>query len=174
MTLNPLTLEQYFHLIINQPPKKEQTMMLKLSMFFTEQFEKLNSLLNKPVSFVQDDIEEDCPDYYIFEMYTAPWYDTEEGKLVASKRSLVTGDQVGDADPSWTTVIDKILDEMSKHYGYDLKSQVYYSVACPVNDIFPEKVGRMLNDDILQQLLLAFPEVYERDAQWNNPKNVFE
>ena len=122
-----------------------------------------------------DEIDlEDCPDYYIFEMYTAPWYDTEAGKLVESKRSLVVGDQVGDADPSWTTVIDKILDEMSKHYGYDLKSQVYYSVTCPINDIFPEKAGRMLNDEILQQLLLAFPEVYERDAQWNKPKNVFE
>jgi hypothetical protein len=111
-----------------------------------------------------DEDDEEGSDYYIFEMYTAPWYDTEEGKLVESKRSLVIGDQVGDPDPSWTSVIDKILDEMSKHYGYDLKSQVYYSV----------KAGRMLNDEILQQLLLAFPEVYERDAQWNQPKNVFE
>ena len=173
MTLKPLTLEQYFHTIIKQPPKKEQTMMLKLSMFFTEQFEKLNSLLNKPVSFVQEDDEEGS-DYYIFEMYTAPWYDPEAGKVVDSKRSLVIGDQVGDEDPSWTSVLDKILDEMSKHYGYDLKSQVYYSVTCPINDIYPEKAGRMLNDEVLQQLLLAFPEVYERDAQWNKPKNVFE
>ena len=169
-----MTLDEYFHKIINQTPKKEQTMMLKLSMFFTEQFEKLNALLNKPVSFIQEDDEHEGSDYYIFEMYTAPWYDTEEGKLVESKRSLVIGDQVGDPDPSWTTVIDMILDEMSKHYGYDLKSQVYYSVTCPINDIFPEKAGRMLNDEILQQLLLAFPEVYERDAQWNQPKNVFE
>ena len=122
-----------------------------------------------------DEIDlEEGSDYYIFEMYTAPWYDPEEGKVVDSKRSLVIGDQVGDPDPSWTTVIDKILDEMSKHYGYDLKSQVYYSVTCPINDIFPETAGRMLNDEILQQLLLAFPEVYERDAQWNQPKNVFE
>lgn len=118
--------------------------------------------------------EDEQTDYYIFEMYTAPWHDSEEGKVVASKRSLVIGNHVDDSDPTWSSVLDKILDEMSKHYGYDLKSQVYYSVSCPANDIYPDKAGRMLNEEVLQQLLLAFPEVYERDAVWGKTKNVFE
>jgi hypothetical protein len=64
-------------------------------------------------------------------------------------------------------VLDRILDEMSKHYGYNIKEQVYYSVEFPLNELDDRTgkpfagYGRSLNDKVLQQLLLAFPEVYD-------------
>ena len=173
MTLNPLTLEEYFHLIVTKPLVKETNMFERTQMFFTQQIEKFNSLLTKPVTFINEVEEEEGSDYYIFEMYTSPWFDSEVNKKVEAKRSLVIGDQVGDKDPTWSSVLDRILDAMSEHYGYDIKSQVYYVVDCPVNDVYPDKQGRMLNAQVLDQLLLAFPEVYERDAVWGQTKNIF-
>ena len=193
-------LEEYFHKIVdktsnaevtigyepswilvpcNQPPmKKEMTMFERSKAYWQSVKESWTNLYawEHPKTEVSTEEEEygESSDYYIFEMYTATWYDNETEKQVAAKRSLVIGDHVDDEDPSWTSVLDKILDEMSKHYGYDLKSQVYYAVEFPTNDIYPERAGRMLNDSVLQQLLLAFPEVYERHPKWNQPKNVFE
>jgi glutathionyl-hydroquinone reductase len=56
MTLNaPITLDQYFHQIIKQPLVKEQTMFERTKMFFTQSVEKINSLLTRPVAFVEED-----------------------------------------------------------------------------------------------------------------------
>jgi hypothetical protein len=55
MTLNAITLDEYFHLIIKPTEPKETTMFEKTKMFFTEQIEKLNTLLTKPVAFVEED-----------------------------------------------------------------------------------------------------------------------
>ena len=117
--------------------------------------------------------EEEGSDYYIFEMHTASWYDSDEGAYVPAKSSFVFGDHVGDEDPTWSSVLDKILDEMNKHYGYDIKSQVYYVVDFPTNDLHPNKRGRMLNAQVLDQVSLAFPEIFERNPKWNEPKNIF-
>lgn len=169
-----MTLDQYFHLIINQPPKKGQTMMLKLSMFFTEQLEKINSLLTKPTAFVEEDTKLHEEGYWTFEMHT-PEY------LCDGEVEPEQYDALFDLnDSTWMDTLDQILDVMGKHYGYNIKEQVYYSVTFPTNDVSPVDGevmaghGRMLNDGILQQLLLAFPEVYERDAVWDKSKDVFQ
>jgi len=58
---------------------------------------------------------------------------------------------------------------MGEHYGYNIKEQVYYSVAFPMNIEGNSGHGRMLNDEVVQKLLLAYPEVYETrvtDFDW--------
>jgi hypothetical protein len=106
-------------------------------------------------------------DYWAFEMYTEPYID-ENGKVVPEKHSVLLEPH----ETTWMDILDKILDEMEKHYGYSIKEQVYYSVTYPINgDSFPYEgvseagKGRQLNDEVLQQLLLAFPEVYETFGQ---------
>ena len=176
MTLNEhKVLEEYFHTIINQP-LKEPTMFEKTKMFFNEQIEKINSLLTKPTSFVEEPsnalMDED---YWAFEMRTGEWVD-EYGETHPVKHDVVIEPHEG----TWMEVLDRILDEMGKHYGYNIKEQVYYSVTFPHNEPSPYTGelmaghSRMLNDGILQQLLLAFPEVYERDAVWDTTKDVFK
>jgi hypothetical protein len=105
-------------------------------------------------------------DYWAFEMYTEP-YVNEEGKRISAVHSML----IEPHETTWMEVLDKILDEMEKHYGYNIKEQVYYSVTFPLN-IDNEYTGtplvgkgRCLNDEVLQQLLLAFPEVYETFGQ---------
>ena len=171
-------LEQYFHEIINQPRivyVKERTMMLQLSMFFTRQLEKLNSLLTKPTSFVEEDPTLYEDGYWGFEMYTPEWID-EHGDTVKSITTMLLEPH----DGTWMEVLDTILDKMEAHYGYNIKEQVYYSVTFPNNEPSPYTgeimagYSRMLNDGVFQQLLLAFPEVYERDAVWDKTKDVFK
>ena len=158
MTLKPLTLEQYFHAIVKNKPK-ELTMFDNLKAHFM-------SLWTQPVAFVA---EEDHPklmddDYWAFEMVTHEWID-EEGTLCPRKETII----IEPHDTTWMEVLDRILDEMSKHYGYDIKEQVYYSVEFPLNELDDRTgkpfagYGRSLNDKVLQQLLLAFPEVYDVD-----------
>lgn len=166
-----MTLDDYFH-VINQP-KKETTMMLKLSMFFTEQLEKIKNLWTKPVAFAEQEVLDD--DYWVFEMYTNKWIN-EDGETVPVKHTLI----VEPNETTWMEVLDRILEEMEKHYGYNIKDQVYYSVQFPLNDINPftgkpiAGYGRSLNDEVLQQLLLAFPEVYTT-GYFNGPsKEVFK
>jgi hypothetical protein len=154
MTLKPLTLEQYFHAIVKNKPKE-------LTMF--DQFRAhFMSLWTKPVAFVEDHPKLMDDDYWAFEMVTHEWVD-EEGNVRPVKESIV----IEPHDTTWMEVLDRILDEMSKHYGYDIKEQVYYSVRFPINEIcqYTGKplagYGRSLNDEILQKLLLANPEIYK-------------
>jgi hypothetical protein len=169
MTLKPLTLEQYFHAIVKNKPK-ELTMFDNLKIHFM-------SLWTKPVTFVA---EEDHPklmddDYWAFEMVTHEWID-EEGTLRPRKETII----IEPHDTTWMEVLDRILDEMSKHYGYNIKEQVYYSVEFPLNECDDRTgkpfagYGRCLNDQMLQQLLLAFPEVYDCPNWTQQSKGVFE
>jgi uncharacterized protein involved in high-affinity Fe2+ transport len=89
-------------------------------------------------------------------MYTPEWVD-EHGDTVKPVHTVLVEPHEG----TWMEVLDTILDAMEAHYGYNIKEQVYYSVAFPLNDPECAGYGRSLNDDVLQQLLLAYPEVYE-------------
>jgi hypothetical protein len=154
-----MTLEQYFHTIINQPRivyVKETTMFDKTKMFFNEQIEKLNTLLTKPVAFVEEDPKLHDDGYWAFEMYTPEWIN-EHGETLKPVHTVLVEPHEG----AWMEVLDNVLNAMEAHYGYNIKEQVYYSVTFPLND--PECVGygRLLNDEVLQKLLLAHPEVYE-------------
>ena len=167
-------LEQYFHNINNQPIK-EQTMFDNLKTSWTDIQAHFMSLWTKPVAFVEDKkhtlMEED---YWAFEMVTYEWID-ECNDVHPLKHTLV----VEPHDTTWMEVLDHVLEEMGKHYGYDIKEQVCYSVTFPLNELDERTgkpfagYGRCLNDDVLQQLLLAYPEVYET-FPLHKPKNVFE
>lgn len=154
MTLNPLTLDQYFHLIVNKQ-QKETTMFEKTKMFFNEQIEKINSLLTKPTTFVEEDPKLYEDGYWAFELYT-PEY-TCDGEFVPEQHDVLISPHEG----TWMEVLDQILDVMSAHYGYNIKEQVYYSVVFPHNIEGEAGYGRSLNDEVLQKILLAYPEVYE-------------
>ena len=94
-----------------------------------------------------------------------------DGKPIAAKNDHIGGST---DDGTWINVVEQILDVLGEHYGYDIKSQVYYAVEVPTNDIFNgEAQGRKLNDGVLQQLLLAFPEVYERNENFGEAKDIF-
>ena len=169
MTLKPLTLEDYFHKIVNQPLVKEQTMFERTKMFFTQSVEKINSLLTKPVAF-QDTKQPLEEDYWAFAMYTNEWID-EHGETVPVKHTLTIEPHEG----TWMEVIDRVIEEIEKHYGYDIKSRVYYSVEFPLNDLDHEGkpmagYGRCLNDEVLQQLLLAFPQAY----YWTDAGDIYK
>lgn len=169
MTLNAhKALEEYFHTIINQPRIvyfKETTMFDKTKMFFTQQLEKINSLLTKPTAFVEEDPTLYEDGYWAFEMYTPEWID-EHGDTVKPITTMLLEPHEG----TWMEVLDRILDAMEKHYGYNIKEQVYYSVNFPLND--PDFYGysRCLNDERLQQILLAFPELYVSGGWSNSPE----
>ena len=154
MTLNPLTLEQYFH-VINQP-KKETTMFEYLKNKWTE-------LTTTKYKFVEESETLPMEDYWAFEIHTGEWVD-EFNEVIPVKHDVI----IKDHDSTWHEVLDQILDVMGEHYGYNIKEQVYYSVAFPNNTLDysldgtpPSGYGRMLNDEVLQKLLLAYPEVYE-------------
>jgi len=159
-----MTLEKYFHLIINKPrivEFKEPDMFDKTKMFFTEQIEKINSLLTKPTAFVEEDPALYEEGYWAFEMYT-PEY-TCDGEFEPKQHDCI----IEPSDTTWMETLDQILDVMGKHYGYNIKEQVYYSVTFPLNKEGEAGYGRSLNDDILQKLLLAYPEVYEIDRSFD-------
>lgn len=168
-------LEDYFQTIINQPTK-ETTMFEKTKMFFTQQIEKINSLLTKPTTFEDNSVRTDCEDgYWAFEMYTPEWIN-EYGETVEPIHTVLVEPHEG----TWMEVLDTILDKMEVHYGYNIKEQVYYSVNFPLNDTddkgnpFPG-YGRCLNDERLQQILLAFPELYVSGGWGDYPeKSVFQ
>lgn len=150
-----MTLEQYFHLIIKPTEPKETTMFEKTKMFFNEQIEKINSLLTKPTAFVEEDPRLYEDGYWAFEMYTPEWTN-EFNETVGPIHTVLVEPHEG----TWMEVLDRILDAMEKHYGYNIKEQVYYSVNFPLNDPDFHGYGRCLNDERLQQILLAFPELY--------------
>ena len=162
-----MTLEDYFKLIVNKPTEKEPTMFEKTKMFFNEQIEKINSLLTKPVTFIEEDPTLYEDGYWAFEMYTGEW-ENECNETVKPIHTILVEPHEG----TWMEVLDRVLDAMEVHYGYNIKEQVYYSVNFPLNDTdregkpFPG-YGRCLNDERLQQILLAFPELY-LSGGWSN------
>jgi hypothetical protein len=173
-----MTLDQYFQLIINKPRivyVKETTMFDQFKVAVANAQSNFLSLWTKPVAFTEQDAKLMDDDYWAFEMVTHEWVDIE-GVTQPIKHTVVIEPHEG----TWMEVLDRILDEMEKHYGYNIKEQVYYSVEFPLNEVdhYTGKpfagYGRSLNDKVLQQLLLAFPEVYETLPYPYKPKNVFE
>jgi hypothetical protein len=166
MTLKPLTLNEYFHAIIKQPVK-ETTMFEYLK-------NKWQELTTTKYEFVEEDPKLMDDDYWAFEMVTHEWSD-EFNEVHPLKHTMI----IEPHDTTWMDVLDRILEEMGKHYGYNIKEQVYYSVTFPLNELDDRTgkpfagYGRCLNEDVLQQLLLAFPEAYET-FPYHKPKNVFE
>jgi len=166
-TLKPQTLDEYFKLIVKPLETKEPNMFDNVKASMQGAIDKFSSLWLKPNIFVDNSVEsEEIEDYWSFEMYTGKWEDCD-GIAYPSQHTIVT-----ESDGStWMSVLDTILDTMSKHYGYNIKEQVYYSVSFPFNDIceYTEKpsagYGRNLNDEIFQQLLLAYPEVFENNTE---------
>jgi hypothetical protein len=150
-------LTQYFQQINKQPKIKGATMFKDTLDYWKEKF---SLLWTKPVSFV-DNIEIVDEDYWAFEMRTGAW--DGGGEIVPTKHDFI----VDTSEHSWMDTLDQILDVMSKHYGYNIKEQVYYSIKYPTNGVDKETgvpyagYGRSLNDDRLQLLLLAHPELYE-------------
>lgn len=167
MTLNAITLEQYFHLIVKPTETKEPTMFKDKIDYLKEKF---ISLWTKPVTFVDNKEAVNYEDgYWGFGMYTPEWVN-EFGEEINPINTAFLMPH----DGSWMDVLDTILDAMEKHYGYSIKEQVYYSVVFPNNEPCPYTgdlmagYGRMLNDEVFQKLLLSFPEVYEmgKPSEW--------
>jgi len=167
-------LEKYFFRIVNIKPE-EPTMFDNLKTSWTDIQAHFMSLWAKPVAFMEEHPKLMEDDYWAFEMVTHEWID-EEGVKRPVKESII----IEPHDTTWMEVLDRILDEMEKHYGYNIKEQVYYSVNFPLNAIDDRDdkpfagYGRSLNDEVFQQLLLAFPEVYECPYWTQKPKSVFE
>jgi hypothetical protein len=162
MTLKPLTLDEYFHLIVNQQPVKETTMFDMFKTTAEALKEKFSLLWTKPTTFVDNSMLLEDEDYWAFEMVSHPW--TDEHDVTHPLKHTV---MIEPHEGTWMQVLDQLLDALNDHYGYNIKEQVYYSVAFPFNEICSYTnqphagYGRCLNDEILQQLLLAHPEVYE-------------
>ena len=159
-----MTLEQYFKLIV-KPTEKEPTMFKDKIEYLKEKF---ISLWTTPTTFVEEEDPKLCEDgYWGFEMYTPEWVN-EYGE---TEKNIHTSFLIPHED-TWMEVLDTVLDAMEAHYGYNIKEQVYYSVNFPLNDTdregkpFPG-YGRCLNDERLQQILLAFPELY-LSGGWSN------
>lgn len=166
-----LSLELYFRQInkpntVNKINKstavKESTMFDNVKVAMQSAREKFTSLWTKPTTFVDNVQLLEDEDYWAFEMYSGTWKDFD-GEEQPVRHTVLIEPHEG----TWMQVLDQILDAMNDHYGYDIKEQVYYSVKFPLNDICQYTNqphaghGRSLNDDILQQLLLAHPEIYD-------------
>ena len=154
-----MTLEEYFH-VINQPSKqKEPTMLDALKAYWHNLFR-----------FEQQEevVENVNPDMWAFCIQTGAYVWDDEP--IPAKHDHIGGCT---DDGTWINIVEQILDVLSEHFGYDIKSQVYYAVEIPTNDLEGEGKGRKLNDGVLQQLLLAFPEVYERNENFGEAKDIF-
>lgn len=179
-----MTLDEYFKLIVKPTETKEQTMFDVLKAKWTEfwttryifdappappskaflefkaEIDKAKEELTKPTAFVEEDPTPYEDGHWGFEMYTPEWID-EHGETVKPIHTLFFKPHEG----AWMEVLDTVLDAMEEHYGYSIKEQVYYSVNFPLNtlDINGKEFAgysRCLNDDLLQQVLLAHPELY--------------
>jgi hypothetical protein len=156
-----MTLEEYFHKIINKQPSKEPTMLDALKAYWHDLFR----FEQQP----QETAETVDEDMWAFAISTGAY--EWDGEPIPAKTDHIGGKT---DDGTWITVVERILDVLGQHYGYDIKSQVYYAVEVPTNDMFDgEARGRKLNDGVLQQLLLAFPEVYERNENFGEAKDIF-
>jgi hypothetical protein len=162
---NHQPLVEYFSKIIQSTTPnfvKESTMFDNVKASMQMARDKLTSLWTNPTTFVDNSKLEDHDDYWAFEMYTGEWEDFA-GEGQPARHTVIIEPHEG----TWMGVLDTILDAMNAHYGYNIKEQVYYSVKFPMNgiceftDVPYDGHGRNLNDDILQQLLLAYPEAYD-------------
>jgi hypothetical protein len=169
MTLNAhKELEEYFHKIVNATPK--ELTMFESSVEYIKN--KWNEFFKTKYVFVEAPEQEE--NYWAFEMVTSEWIDECE-EFHPKKETFI----VEPNDTTWMDVIDKVADELEKHYGYNIKNQIYYSVQFPFNeldDVTGEPYagyGRKVNDELFQQVLLAFPELYEPRALGPS-KGVFE
>jgi hypothetical protein len=62
--------------------------------------------------------------------------------------------------PTWIQIVEEVLKVLEASYGYPIRSQVYYSVKCPVFDHdYASAPGREIDRDIFQQLLKNYPEL---------------
>jgi len=148
-----MTLEQYFHKIVNNP-LKELTMFDVIKDATASAKAKWTEFWTNRYEFVSS--SQDKEEGWAFVMST-PSYVNEEGETIPAKYDVIQGDNNG----TWSETVDQILDVIGKHYGYNIKEQVYYSVTFPMNHPEHAGYGRCLNDEVLQQLLLSHPEVYE-------------
>lgn len=145
-----MTLDDYFKLIV-KPTTKEPSMFDWIKAKWTE-------LMTTPIAFTDEPAQEIIEEGWAFVMKTGS-YVNAEGEVVPAKEDIIAGD----SDGTWSETLDQLLDVIGSHYGYNVKEQVYYSISCPLNRPEFAGYGRQLNDEVLQQLLLAYPEVYETD-----------
>ena len=143
-----MTLDEYFHKIVSDNKPKELTMFDVVKAKWTEFWTTRYSFVDTP----QQEEEEG----WAFVMSTPTYGDSDVG-FIEAKYDIIQGDN----DTTWMEIVDQILDVIGKHYGYNIKEQVYYAVTFPLNHPESSSYGRELNDEVLQQLLLSFPEVYE-------------
>jgi len=148
-------LTDYFSRINQQPStviadnvEKEASMFTKLKQYWQDKFAFVD---NKPT------VEPTEEGFWTFGMHTGAYYDSDDKVEIPEKSTFIHEETNG----TWMEQLDKILDMMGEHYGYDIKSQVYYSVTFPLNIEGEAGYGRCLNDEVLQQLLLSYPEAYE-------------
>ena len=140
---NELLTTRYNFVDTPQPPSKT--------------FIELHTLLTtQPEPITEPEEASEADDFWAFEMYNGQWVD-ENGKLNDPVFTFIREPHEG----TWMSILDRILDAIEEHYGYNIKEQVYYSVTFPLNHPESSSYGRELNDEVLQKLLLSFPEVYE-------------
>lgn len=156
MTLNKHNaLEQYFHKII-KPLNKEPSMWEKIKDFILDKLTKPDP--NVVTEFTDKSLpESDSRDKLVVEMYTDSYYSYERDETVPPVHTVFYSDMTS----TWFDIVDSFLDELEKHFGYNIKEQVYYSVRCPLNHPDFSAYGRQINDERFQLLLLAHPELYE-------------
>lgn len=161
MTLDAITLDQYFHKIVNTQPKELamlDVMKAKWTEFWTQ------NPINTSYQFVDNqstvtnkfDIPEDT---WVFGIHTGAY--VGDGESVEAKEDII----VGHDGSTWMEVLDQILDVLGHHYGYNIKEQVYYSVHFPINEEGFAGYGRCLNDALFQQILLVHPELYHHSKE---------
>ena len=159
-----MTLDEYFHKIVNTTPK-ELTMFERSVEYLKNKWIELTTT---KYEFVEEDPKLYEDGYWAFEMYTPEWIN-EHGETQEPIQTILIEPHEG----TWMEVLDKILDAMEAHYGYSIKEQVYYSTAFPLNDPEFPGYGRSLNDELFQQLLLAHPELYESYMFGKPVKDLF-
>jgi hypothetical protein len=165
---NHQPLVEYFSKIVQPTTVKGLTMFDNVKIAMQAVRDKCSSLFTSKEVFQKDDLLLEDEDYYAFEMVTQSWIN-EFNEVVPLKHSII----IEPHDGTWMEVLDNVLDVLNKHYGYNIKEQVYYSVVFPMNEISEYTgepmagFGRCLNDEILQQLLLAYPEIYKADKSFD-------
>lgn len=62
--------------------------------------------------------------------------------------------------PTWIEVLEDVIKTLESHYGYDIKSRVFYAVPFPIFDhnVSPAP-GRELDRNIFLELLEQNPEI---------------
>ena len=75
---------------------------------------------------------------------------------------------------TWIEVVEHFLHFLEAQYGYDLRSQVYYSLLMPTNNYDMTKaVGREMNRNVFESLLKKHGEelipIYDSvESEWDN------